>query len=282
MGSSKLRSIRILLSKFQPASIQLFGVISSLLNQDPNSRIQSDRITISSNTPVNAQPSLIIELGQVGFPKIIFDTDERIYFHIGHLFVKSSALELQTETIPLASRMKKDSALATEELYKAFRGHVVRLDHAGIDIPAALFPQNSWQTLLSKIGPITNLYQYPNCDRWHFIIPANQAEYDTDITRFTGIRAPKFELVYDDVNTLPAIQFAIQTDLTRSEIETRLPEPTGFVLPETDTCRSVLIGHPWPNLNIRFDFFYKSANPNTEWDTGKWLVMEGKRFRQDA
>lgn len=279
MSPTRISNIRILFSKYQPLSLQLFGVICSLLNQDPNSRIQTDRITFNSNALINAQPSITIELEQVGFPKIVLNTDERIYTHIGHLFIKSSVLELQSETEPLASRNRRDNCLNPDELFRSFRGHIVRLDHTGVDIPPMLLPQNSWQNLMAKLGPLTNLYRYPMGQEWNFIIPASQAEYESEITRFTGLRSPKFELAYDSFNTLPAIQFTVQTDLTQDEIESRLPAPLGFNLPGADTCRSVYLAHPWPNINIRFDFFYAQNDPNVDWDTGKWLVMQGGRIK---
>src|SRR5665811_2470972 len=97
MSPTRISNIRILFSKYQPLSLQLFGVICSLLNQDPNSRIQTDRITFNSNALINAQPSITIELEQVGFPKIVLNTDERIYTHTvsyTHLRAHETVLDL--------------------------------------------------------------------------------------------------------------------------------------------------------------------------------------------
>ncbi len=279
MTPSRLNRIRILFSNYQPKSLEFFGLLSSLLNQDPNSRTQSDQITFLSSVPINAQPGLILGLEQIGFPKIILDTDERIYVHIGHLFIKSSALELQSETIPLATRRSREGCSPMEEIYRGFRGHVVRLDHAGVDIPTNMLSMTSWNSLLLKIGSISNLYRYPTGEAWPFIIPTSQSEFEQEITRFTNVRSPKFEFAYDGFNTLPGIHFAIQTDLPQAEVEARIPPPAGFNLPGTDTCRSVHIDHPWPNLMIRFDFYYKPNGSNPDWDSGKWLVAEGGRIK---
>lgn len=112
--------------------------------------------------------------------------------------------------------------------------------------------------------------------------PATQSEFETDITSFVAGREPRFELVYDDYVHFPLYQFALETDLTRSELETRFPQPYGYAIPGLEPIfRSVFIFHPWPGFGIRFDLYYRddSETPG-DWETGEWLVKEGGRMRR--
>jgi len=126
---------------------------------------------------------------------------------------------------------------------------------------------------------VANVYHYPTGEDWPFIIPATAKEFQRDIQHFVAGREPKFELVYDGWTAQPLLQFALGTNLTRPQLETLLPAPYGWVIPElADVFRSLFLAHPWPGLQIRFDLYYHSAELSN-WETGEWLVKAGGRIR---
>lgn len=111
------------------------------------------------------------------------------------------------------------------ELIKRLKGHIVRIDHTGVNIPASIISNETWQKFIHNIAEHTNLYKYPTNDTWPFILPATEQEFKTDITQFPAGREPKFELVYDSYDSNPTIQIDVETDLTRIAIEQLLPDP---------------------------------------------------------
>lgn len=101
-----------------------------------------------------------------------------------------------------------------------------------------------------------------------------------DIDYFVVVgREPRFELVYDQSGWEPEWQFALRTDLTRAQLEELFPEPEGITFPGLEEFfRVVRVDHTWPSLGIRFDLYYRIENGPSEWETGKWLVIEGGRI----
>jgi hypothetical protein len=170
--------------------------------------------------------------------------------------------------------------LPIDALYQRLRGHVVRLDHTGVNLPTGDSHRRSWEMLNRSLAASGNFYRYPSGEPWHFLIPATDEEFLTDIRSFTVDRGPKFELVHDSTLRHPLIQIDIHTDLPRIEIERRFPAPYGVALPGLEPFfRSVYLSHPWPGLSLRVDLRYRDDSPPSTWDTGEWLVTAGGRIR---
>ncbi|MGO0058797.1 hypothetical protein ACTID9_01965 [Brevibacillus fluminis] len=134
--------------------------------------------------------------------------------------------------------------------------------------------------LIATIAKVSKLYRYPEED-WPFIIPADESEYKIDITDFSEKRTPKFEFVYDSYIHKPVIQLALETDLSREEMEATFPEPIGFAIPGLEEIfRSLMVKSPWDDgLGFRFDLYYHSdKNDLSDWETGEWLVKHGGRI----
>lgn len=178
----------------------------------------------------------------------------------------------------------QEEAISIEQLYWRLEGRLIGMDHAGVNIPAASIPPQEWKDMLLDLSKRATLYRYPG-EEWPFILPAEEEEFATDITNFSIKRTPKIELVYDKYTNIPIFQFALETDLTRDELEILFPEPIGFAIPGLDEIfRSLFIRHPWEQeMAIRFDLYYKPTSTElTDWETGEWLVVNGGRMLADS
>jgi hypothetical protein len=163
-------------------------------------------------------------------------------------------------------------------LVERFEG-AVRLDHSGFNIPRSMCTEEEWQALLRNLSMVSDVYQYPTGEDWYFLLPSTQDEAGGGIDHFTAGRAPKFELVYDEYARVPVVQLQIDTNLTRAEVEERLPEPFGIRFPDLgDIFRTVYVEHPWPGLLIRFDIVFPREGEPDDWTTAEWLVKEGRRL----
>ncbi|SEM50212.1 hypothetical protein [Paenibacillus sp. OV219] len=253
-------------------------------------RIQELAFVFPQNTEAErewgAQFSNILEgipssrLGSTALPRIAFRWEK-----VALPTVSWSNITDSENTFPLGHAVDQlvsvqEEAMSIEQLYRRLEGRLIGMDHAGINIPAASMPPLKWKDMLVELAKRAALYRYPGED-WPFIIPAEEEEFATDITNFSIKRTPKFELVYDQYTNVPIFQFALETDLTRDELENLFPDPIGFAIPGLDEIfRSLFIRHPWEGeMAIRFDLYYKpTSNELSDWETGEWLVVSGGRM----
>jgi len=223
----------------------------------------------------------------VSSPSIVLNTNAQIQTTIGRISIRnevdSTKVGLIKETddtgIDLDASLNP-KALTVKEVHSRLKGRIVNIDHTGINIPETLLEKTKWDALIREISQITNLYRYPE-EEWPFIIPANEEEFQDDITEFLDIRTPKFELVYDRYSSIPIFQYALVTDYSRQEVEEMFPAPQGFSIPGLgDIFRSVRIDSPWREyLAIRFDLYYKRLPGDpSDWETGEWLIKQGGRI----
>jgi len=220
-----------------------------------------DRLTLSPPQPVGALPVTTIELADVAAPEVAFDTGLSLGVWSGGTLDSSARVEMADLTRRLA-------------------GHVRRVDHTGVNLPADSTSAEQWRSLLSALGSTSTMYRYPDGEEWPFVLPSTSDELLDDIRDFVVGREPRFELVYAQGLERTEWQFALWTDLTRAELELLFPEPEGITFPGLDDIfRVVEIQHPWPGLGIRFDLCYRIEDGPSDWETGEWLVTEGGRIR---
>ncbi|PZS11883.1 MAG: hypothetical protein DLM55_00535 [Acidimicrobiales bacterium] len=273
---------------------QLIGLLSEL----PNARLHKyGSFIITPSQPSNALPITVLSQSGTLFPQIHLGSSQELSLGVGNLRINpdvaanyeidhtgiDQALAKQDslgEYFELHALSQTTYRLPMSELVKRLRGHIVRIDHTGVNVPSALISGESWVQFTHNVAGQANLYKYPTTDMWPFILPAKQEEHETDITQFPAGREPKFELVYDTYSSIPTIQIDIETDLTRPQVEQLFPEPYGISFPDlADFFRTVYVQHSWPGLAIRFDIRFKCDQPG-DWETGKWLVNEDGRIRQ--
>lgn len=281
-----------------PNDQAFFQSLSDLLLQLPNAKLQRDRgIEITASQPANALPVTTFAQSEVPFPQIHFDVATELSLDLGNLRInpKTSGYKIEGKGFTQIES-KQDSLgayyelqtpshtifrLPTEELVSRLKGHIVRIDHTGLNIPSALVSTKAWQQFIHDVAEDSNLYKYPTGEDWPFILPATLAEYEAEITSFVVGREPKFEFVYDTYSPVPTIQIDIETDLTRPQVEKLFPEPYGVSFPElANYFRTVYVHHDWRGLDIRFDIRFKNDEPDGDWETGKWLVTEGGRVTE--
>ena len=153
-------------------------------------------------------------------------------------------------------------------------GHIKRIDHTGINLPTVLFDELEYQNLLDYFSSNGNMYSYPTGEPWPFLLPVTEYEHENEITNFKILREPRFEFVYDKYTNTVGIQIDIETDLSKNEIEDLFPKDQG-VYYKGCTFKAIYLDYS-ENLDIRLDVRYKSTYG--DWESGKWLVCEGKRI----
>ncbi|MDQ0904126.1 hypothetical protein QFZ22_000111 [Streptomyces canus] len=224
-----------------------------------------DRLTLTPPQPAEARPVTIFELSNVRAPEIALDTGHSIGMWGDADTHETRALPAQVEMADLTRRLA---------------GHVQRVDHTGVNVPACATSPEQWRDLTTALASASTMYRYPTGEDWPFVLPSTSDELLGDIRDFVVGREPRFELVYDQWLTQTQWQFALWTDLTRAELEQMFPEPEGITFPELEEIfRVVPVLSPWPGLDIRFDLCYRVENGPSDWETGEWLVTEGGRIR---
>lgn len=263
-----------------------FACLKSILMELPNAKEADGDVTLFAVSPEHALPVTNFRTNtQAHIPAVEFDHNKGLS-QVLNRFQPSQAkpesyakkhdeLGIYYET---STDGKKAYGLPLQELRKRLQGHIVRIDHTGLNIPAKKASAKEWDDLLRVTALECALYEYPTGEPWPFILPATKQEFETGITAFPVGREPKFELVHDSFSLVPTIQIDIETDLERPEIERLFPSPYAVSWPNlAEYFRTVYVYHEWPGLIIRFDLRYKSDNPEHDWNTGKWLVMDGGR-----
>ena len=290
MRDLRLRRITFLFPEGQPASRAFSEPLASLLSQDPHSnrrlesspRLESsrsaERVDIAATFPGESLPHIALALAEVNYPQVVFETEQPFQLQAGELSLYSTAVA-PAQTAAPANQAPAGPApgLSTADLYARFDGYISRLDHSGVELPAGKVEPAAWRRLLGELAAVSALYRYPEGQEWPFILPANRAEFQDDIRQFATPRKPKFELTYG-YTQVPTLQFHIDTTLPREAVEDRLPDPYGFALPGVETFRSVYLEHPWPGLAVRCDLTFWTGSELSDWDSGEWLVKEGKRI----
>ena len=181
----------------------------------------------------------------------------------------------------LLSRQNKDNKklchtkkLHINYVYNKLLGHIKRIDHTGINLPTVLFDELEYKNLLNYLSFNGNVYSYPTGEPWPFLLPTTKYEHENEISNFKILREPRFEFVYDKYTNIVGIQIDIETDLSQDEIEDLFPKDQG-VYYDGCTFKSIYLDYS-ENLDIRLDVRYKSNYG--DWESGKWLVYEGKRI----
>ena len=181
----------------------------------------------------------------------------------------------------ILSRQKKNNKelcnikrLNINDVSNKLSGHIKRIDHTGINLPTVLFDELEYQNLLDYFSSNGNMYSYPTGEPWPFLLPVTEYEHENEITNFKILREPRFEFVYDKYTNTVGIQIDIETDLSKNEIEDLFPKDQG-VYYKGCTFKAIYLDYG-EDLDIRLDVRYKSTYG--DWESGEWLVCEGKRM----
>ena len=269
-----LPQISFVFPNTSPEAREFFDYLSKILAELPNARHNSTGLTIAATKPATALPVTMFTQASSAFPEVYFGDDSGLQLSLGNLQVNPVSGGESVAVQGVAS----PSGLSINEVYGKLAGHIIRLDHTGLNIPTAIISRAQWDKFTARVAAKTNLYAYPTGEPWLFIVPATQQEFKAGITEFGVGREPRFELVHDAYNDVPSIQIDIETNLTRPEVEKLFPAPFGISFPGlADYFRTVYLRHMWPGLAIRVDIRFKNRNPQGDWETGKWLVEDGGR-----
>ncbi|MEU5199376.1 hypothetical protein AB0G86_35930 [Streptomyces scabiei] len=224
-----------------------------------------DRLTLTPPRPAGACPVTAFEIADVSVPDVALGVGRSVGARAAEGTRAPRVLSAHVEPADLVRRLD---------------GHVRRVDHTGVNVPACANPPARWHELVGALASTAAMYRYPTGEDWPFVLPSTADELRDDIRDVVVGREPRFELVYDQWLTRPQWQFALGTDLTRPQLERMFPEPEGLTFPElADVFRVVPVRSPWPELDLRFDLSYRTEGGPTDWETGAWLVSEGGRIR---
>lgn len=155
-------------------------------------------------------------------------------------------------------------------------GHVLRIDHIGINFPASLYSQKEWDDLLQELASISNLYEYPTGEPWPFLLPTTREEKEKEITDFKKLREPRIEFVYDQYTEFVAMHFDIETDLSKEEVEELFPNEEGVYFENLENSFKAIYLAYNPFMDIRIDVRFKCVHDDFE--SGKWFVLKGKKI----
>lgn len=239
---------------------QLFDLFATLFENIPYATIDTKEINLISSSLM---------------PKTVFrmdDTTTVLQLDIGNskylnLLNKNSTYS-EDETI---------TKLPIQDVKKRLKGHIKRVDHTGINLPSSLYSKKDWNTLLKYLASISNLYNYPTGEPWPFLIPSTTDENLNEINNFTILREPRFEIVYDDYTNIVTIQIDIETDLSKSEVETLFPKGQGTYFNSLENIFKTVYLDYTNYINIRLDIRF--ACSHSDFESGEWFVSQGKRIK---
>lgn len=275
---ARLHKITVMFPRLEVASHTLLSALRTLVADVEGVTATTKEILLRPIYPHDATPATAFRLTKVMFPSVQLTMDDHIYVRSGTLTVFSRGTAgTRVSGIPPVNPPAEGRGLSPTEVALRFAGHIVRVDHTGVEFPASIVTRGTWDELLARLAVAASLYDYPD-EAWSFILPSSDAEFADEIRSFAAPRSPKFELTYGYVD-VPLVQIHFDTDLSQADVEARLPAPAGFALPGVQTFRSVYLAHPWPDLLIRCDFTFAGSGSTDDWETGRWLVTEGRRHR---
>ncbi len=239
---------------------ELFKMFLTLLKDLQNVTILQDEIHIKSR---NLKPETVLKLDD-RIEKLQFDIGDKKYLNLLNRHVKNRKVQDEIQKMPI------------ENVVNKLAGHVVRVDHTGINLPSILYSEREYQDLLQYLVLMSNCYAYPTGEPWPFLIPATEEEHQNEITNFDVLREPRFEVVYDEFTDVVAIQVDLETDLSKSEVEQLFPKNQGIYFKELeDVFKSIYLEYS-EKIDIRLDVRFKTVHDNFE--SGEWFVKEGKRL----
>jgi hypothetical protein len=281
MPIAQLKRIAFQFPRKQAFTRPFFKQLVSLLEHDPCSQNLMDKLVLFPAYPQGALPATTLELEDVNYPAVMFEMEERVVIKAGAFAVHSNLDAIRTATLPLTiDPGKRPPLFPMGKFVQLLKGHILRLDHTGVELPSEAVPREKFDHLVEAVGRVANLYRYPTGEEWPFLLPSTYAEFRSEIQQFAKARAPKMELTYGYVQ-VPLIHFHVDTDLPREFVEAYFPNQYGTNLPGVTTYRTVYIDHPWQGLLMRFDLTYYTNNELTEWDSGEWLVKRGVRVGRE-
>ena len=245
-------------------NIQLFDLFSTLFSDIPYATIHANQKIGLISSSLN--------------PKTVFKINNditNIQFNIGN----SKYLNLLNRKKENAKSgdLKETQRLSIIEVKTKLKGHVKRVDHTGINLPSSLYSKQDWDNLLKYFSTVSNLYSYPTGEPWPFLLPSTLTENLNEINNFTILREPRFEIVYDNYTDIVTIQIDIETDLSKSEVESLFPKNQGIYFHSLeDSFKSIYLDYS-NHLDIRFDIRFNCSHNSFE--SGEWFVSDGRRIR---
>lgn len=109
------------------------------------------------------------------------------------------------------------------------------------------------------------------------MLPSTLTENLNEINNFTILCELRFEIVYDNYTDIVTIQIDIETDLSKSEVESLFSKNQGIYFHSLeDSFKSIYLDYR-NHLDIRFDIRFNCSHNSFE--SGEWFVSDGRRIR---
>lgn len=242
-------------------SIELFNLLSTLFRD-------IEYVTVFKANEIHAISSNLS-------PKTVFKLDSNIS-NIQLNIENQKYVNLLNRKLEYNKASSEVIKLPIKDVATKLTGHIRRIDHTGINLPASLYSKEDWKNLLKYFSSISNIYNYPTGEPWTFLIPTTVEENQNEITNFEIIREPRFELVYDDYTNIITIQIDIETNLSKTEVENLFPKNQGIYFKGLEDVYKAIYLDYSDYIDIRLDIRFKGLHG--EFESGEWLVNEGKRI----
>lgn len=160
---------------------------------------------------------------------------------------------------------------------RRLKNHILRVDHVGLNIPTCLYSKDEWNMLISCLSSKCNLYNYPSDKPWPFILPATQKEHENEISDFSLVREPRFELVYDLYTDKNTIQIDLEVDLKKDQVDELFPDGEGVYFDGLENVFKAVYVDFDSVYDIRLDIRFPSDAG--KFKTGAWFIENGERVR---
>jgi hypothetical protein len=144
-------------------------------------------VCLTASAPFASLPVTVFEQRDIAFPQMLLSPDLELSLVMGKFSINGDG----SASKPLASITPDTPRLNIKNLYDKLHGHLVRIDHTGVNIPTVLISKEEWESFVAGVAAQSNLYNYFLPDKpWLFILPATKAESETDIGEFPAGREP--------------------------------------------------------------------------------------------
>ncbi len=165
---------------------------------------------------------MTLELEDINYPAVMFEMEERLVVKAEAFAVHSSLDAIRTATLPLTlDPGKRPPVFPLNKFVQLLQGHILRLDHAGVELPSEVVPREKFDDLISTLGKVATCTAIPPAKSGPSSCLLRRPSSAARSSTSPG-HAPKLELTYGYVQ-VPLIHFHIDTDLPREHIEAYFP-----------------------------------------------------------
>ena len=140
--------------------------------------------------PPQAIPATTLELSRVDRPTVVLDTIGLLVVFMGGIRLLGWASRDPMLMPPGVAVTPPHPPISPDALADALRGHIVRIDHTGVELPTPRVPRPLWERLLTRWALPRTCMSIPRLiQKMPFVLPANGDEFVRTSPRLTRAHA---------------------------------------------------------------------------------------------